>query len=87
MFAGLAGGQHPDHPIAAAGQGGKITKKDLVVAQAIGGHQPVGQTPARVGDALAPAQDLLVLGQLAELGHMQAIASGPLAPVERQDDP
>ena len=27
------------------------------------------------------------MGQLAELGHMQAIATGPLAPVRRQADP
>ena len=87
MFAGLAGGQHPDHPITATSQGREITEKNLVVAQAVGGHQPVGQTPAGVGDALAPTQNLLVVRQLAELGHMQAIATGPLAPVPRQGDP
>ena len=84
VLAGFADRQHPDHPVAPGCQGGGVAEEHLVVAQAVGGHQPVGQAPAGVGDPLHQRQDLGVAGELAEAGGMEPVAAGPRIPVVRQ---
>ena len=70
MFTGLGGGQHPNHPVTTRGKGRKITEEHLVIAQAVGGHQAVGQAPGRIGDLLGPQQNLRITRKPPELGRM-----------------
>ena len=81
MLSGFAGGQHPNHAIPTRREGSEVGEEHLMVAQAVGGHQAVGQAPARVGDALDPIEDLGIAGQLAELSGVQAIAPGAVGPI------
>ena len=87
VFPGFAGGENPDHPVTARGQGREVGEEDLVVAQAVGGHQAVGQAPAGIGDLVDQGQDLLIARQAAELGCVQSVASRPDGPVLRQLQP
>ena len=81
MLAGFAGGKHPNHPIAARGEGRQVAEEDLVIAQAIGGHQPIGQAPSGVGHPFDPVHNLAIAGQATELGGMQAVTSRPFRPI------
>ena len=81
VFTGLAGGQHPDHPIAARREGGAVAEEHLMISQAIGGHQAVGQAPSFVGDAIHQGEDLGIARELAEAGGMEPVARRPLRPV------
>ena len=60
MFSGFGGGKNPKHLIASISKGMTITKEHLVIAESVGGHQPIGQPPAGIGNKKCSLQDLAV---------------------------
>ncbi|CAI8313773.1 MAG: Uncharacterised protein [Cyanobium sp. ARS6] len=79
----FCGGQNADHTISLGTQRGQVAEEHFMVAKAIGRHQAIGKSPARVGNAQDALQNLLITRQLAEPGSMQAITSCLLSPVFR----
>ena len=66
MLAGFRRRQHTQHPITSWRQGGEIAEEHFMVAQPVGGHQSIGESPARIRDQHEVVQDLAVTGKLAE---------------------
>ena len=50
VFPGFCSGQHPHYSGWIFSKTREITKKEFVIAQAIGGHESVGHAPARIGN-------------------------------------
>ena len=81
MLTRFGGGQDPDHAISRVAQCGEVAEEHFMVAKAIGGHQAIGQSPAWIGNPQDALENLLVAGELAEAGSMQAIAGCLCSPV------
>ena len=86
VFTGFGGGQHPQHGVGVRIKAAQICEKNLVVAQAIGGHQPKYQPPTRVRYQFCCLENRPITGQLAKLRLVQAIAPCPFGPIAGKGD-
>ena len=86
MLSGFGRRQDANHLIPTISQGVEVTEEDLMVAQSIGGHQSIGQTPAGVWDAENGFQDLTVTWQASKSCPVQSVSTGFPSPVLRQFD-